>query len=307
MTPAFSSSRRRWKKSCCTPPWSTTSSAWSRTWTETLSRFSRTDKPQTITSFRHEDIPVAMGIVIDNSGSMREKRDKVNKAALNLVRSSNPQDEVFVVNFNDEYYLDQDFTANINKLRQRWRRSKRAEAPRSTTRWSPRPIISREMPSCRRKSCSWSPTARTMPAERLWSRPSGACQRKMGQPYTPSASWVKRSSGVPTALLKPWPSVPAALRSSRRPSTKWMTSAAAWPTTSVTSTPSDTSPPLPRVRAAIRTIKVDARAHGYNKLTVRTASGYYAGQERAGAGVIITCTFRLRHSSEHHCHHFMRD
>ncbi len=48
-----------------------------------------------------------MGIVIDNSGSMREKRDKVNKAALNLVRSSNPQDEVFVVNFNDEYYLDQ--------------------------------------------------------------------------------------------------------------------------------------------------------------------------------------------------------
>jgi len=76
------------------------------------------DQLQTITSFRHEDIPVAMGIVIDNSGSMREKRDKVNKAALNLVRSSNPQDQVFVVNFNDEYYLDQDFTSNINKLRE---------------------------------------------------------------------------------------------------------------------------------------------------------------------------------------------
>jgi len=73
---------------------------------------------QTITSFRHEDVPVAMGIVIDNSGSMREKRDKVNKAALNLVRSSNPQDQVFVVNFNDEYYLDQAFTSNINKLRE---------------------------------------------------------------------------------------------------------------------------------------------------------------------------------------------
>src|SRR5712692_10765967 len=42
--------------------------------------------PQTITSFRHEDIPVAMGIVVDNSGSMREKRQKVNAAALNLVR-----------------------------------------------------------------------------------------------------------------------------------------------------------------------------------------------------------------------------
>jgi VWFA-related protein len=76
------------------------------------------NQPQTVTSFRHEDIPVAMGIVIDNSGSMREKRDKVNRAALNLVRSSNQQDQVFVVNFNDEYYLDQEFTSNINKLRE---------------------------------------------------------------------------------------------------------------------------------------------------------------------------------------------
>jgi Ca-activated chloride channel homolog len=74
--------------------------------------------PQTITSFRHEDIPVAMGIVVDNSGSMREKRQKVNAAALNLVRASNPSDEVFIVNFNDEYYLDQDFTSNIKKLKE---------------------------------------------------------------------------------------------------------------------------------------------------------------------------------------------
>jgi Ca-activated chloride channel homolog len=73
--------------------------------------------PQTITSFRHEDIPVAMGIVVDNSGSMREKRQKVNAAALNLVRASNPNDEVCIVNFNDEYYLDQDFTSSINKLK----------------------------------------------------------------------------------------------------------------------------------------------------------------------------------------------
>ena len=75
-------------------------------------------KPQKIISFRHEDIPVAMGIVIDNSGSMREKRNKVNQAALNLVRSSNPRDEVFVVNFNDEYYLDQDFTNDLLKLKE---------------------------------------------------------------------------------------------------------------------------------------------------------------------------------------------
>ena len=75
-------------------------------------------KPQNIISFHHIDIPVAMGIVIDNSGSMREKRNKVNQAALNLVRSSNPQDEVFVVNFNDEQYLDQDFTNDLRKLKE---------------------------------------------------------------------------------------------------------------------------------------------------------------------------------------------
>lgn len=75
-------------------------------------------KPQNIISFHHIDIPVDMGIVIDNSGSMREKRAKVNQAALNLVRSSNPKDEVFVVNFNDEQYLDQDFTNNLLKLKE---------------------------------------------------------------------------------------------------------------------------------------------------------------------------------------------
>jgi Ca-activated chloride channel homolog len=75
-------------------------------------------KQQNIISFHHEDIPVAMGVVIDNSGSMREKRAKVNQAALNLVRSSNPRDEVFVVNFNDEYYLDQDFTNDLLKMKE---------------------------------------------------------------------------------------------------------------------------------------------------------------------------------------------
>ena len=75
-------------------------------------------KPQNIISFHQEDIPVSIGILIDNSGSMREKRSKVNQAALNLVRASNPKDEVFVVNFNDEYYLDQDFTNNLLKLKE---------------------------------------------------------------------------------------------------------------------------------------------------------------------------------------------
>jgi Ca-activated chloride channel homolog len=72
--------------------------------------------PETITSFHREDVPVAIGIVIDNSGSMRDKRDKVKEAVLNLIRASNPQDEVFIVNFSKTPYLDQDFTSNLNLL-----------------------------------------------------------------------------------------------------------------------------------------------------------------------------------------------
>jgi len=73
-------------------------------------------KAEPITSFRREDVPVAMGIVIDNSGSMRDKREKVNQAVLNLILASNPQDEIFVVNFSQNSYLDQDFTSDLNQL-----------------------------------------------------------------------------------------------------------------------------------------------------------------------------------------------
>ena len=72
--------------------------------------------PQDLKLFRREDVPVSMGLIIDNSGSMRDKRQKVNAAALALVKASNPQDEVFVVNFNDEAYLDQPFTSDVKKL-----------------------------------------------------------------------------------------------------------------------------------------------------------------------------------------------
>lgn len=76
------------------------------------------NQPQKITSFRREDIPVSIGIVVDNSGSMRTKRAAVTKAVLNLMQASNPQDEVFVVNFNDDPYLDQDFTNKLEPLRE---------------------------------------------------------------------------------------------------------------------------------------------------------------------------------------------
>jgi VWFA-related protein len=71
---------------------------------------------QTLRLFRREDVPVSMGIIIDNSGSMRDKRTKVAAAALALVKESNPQDEVFIFNFNDDVYLDQSFTNDIKKL-----------------------------------------------------------------------------------------------------------------------------------------------------------------------------------------------
>jgi Ca-activated chloride channel homolog len=73
---------------------------------------------QKIAVFSNTDVPVTMGLVIDNSGSMREKRAQVNAAALTFVKTSNPQDEAFVVNFNDEYYLDteHDFTSDEQEL-----------------------------------------------------------------------------------------------------------------------------------------------------------------------------------------------
>lgn len=73
---------------------------------------------QPLKTFKREDVPVSLGIIVDNSGSMRDKRQKVEAAALALVKESNPEDEVFIVNFNDEAFLDQDFTSNIKDMQQ---------------------------------------------------------------------------------------------------------------------------------------------------------------------------------------------
>src|SRR5208337_2094437 len=75
---------------------------------------------QKLSLYKREDIPVSMGLVIDNSGSMRDKRPQVNEAALTLVQNSNPQDDSFVVNFNDDFYLDldKDFTSSIPELKE---------------------------------------------------------------------------------------------------------------------------------------------------------------------------------------------
>jgi VWFA-related protein len=72
---------------------------------------------QTLISFLHNDLPVSIALVVDNSGSMATKRPSVNKSALDLIQASNPQDEAFVVNFSDEAFIDQEFTSDVNKLR----------------------------------------------------------------------------------------------------------------------------------------------------------------------------------------------
>jgi Ca-activated chloride channel family protein len=71
---------------------------------------------QEISLFKHEDVPLSLGLVIDNSGSMHNKRTRVNSAALTFVGESNPEDETFIVNFNNEAYLEQDFTSSIGDL-----------------------------------------------------------------------------------------------------------------------------------------------------------------------------------------------
>jgi VWFA-related protein len=72
---------------------------------------------QEIKSFRREDVPVSLGLIIDSSASMTDKRDRVAAAALALVQSSNPEDEVFIVNFADTPSLDVDFTNDAKELK----------------------------------------------------------------------------------------------------------------------------------------------------------------------------------------------
>jgi VWFA-related protein len=72
--------------------------------------------PQVINSVQHQDIPISLGILVDNSGSIRDKRSVVNTAAYHLLRASNPSDEAFVVNFSDRAFLDQGFTTDLIAL-----------------------------------------------------------------------------------------------------------------------------------------------------------------------------------------------
>ncbi len=76
------------------------------------------DAEQKLAVLREEDAPVSMGLLIDNSASMEDKRPSVNAAALTFVKTSNPEDEVFVAHFNQNYSFDlnKDFTSDVGEL-----------------------------------------------------------------------------------------------------------------------------------------------------------------------------------------------
>jgi len=74
------------------------------------------NRKQEIKVFRQEDVPISLGLVIDTSASMLNKRERVSSAALAMVKASNPDDEVFVISFSDEAFVTQDFTSNVKQL-----------------------------------------------------------------------------------------------------------------------------------------------------------------------------------------------
>ena len=238
--------------------------------------------PQVITSFRHEDIPVAMGIVVDNSGSMREKRQKVNAAALNLVRSSNPNDEVFVVNFNDEYYLDQDFTSNINKLRVGL---EKIEARGGTALYDA--VVA---------SADHLKKDAKLEKKVIFVVTDGE-DNESGETLEQAVRRLQ-SEGGPTVYaigVLEKEEHPKHAKRALQIITDRTGGLAFFPETldevdAISRTVAHDirtqytigyKPTTPKTQGGYRQVKVDARAHGYGKLSVRTKSGYYAGTEPA--------------------------
>jgi Ca-activated chloride channel homolog len=85
--------------------------------------------PQDISVFRQEDVPVSLGLIIDTSGSMEKKRERVILSSLAMIRASNPEDEVFAIYFNEIPELVQEFTSDLGMME----RSLRSIRPRGGT------------------------------------------------------------------------------------------------------------------------------------------------------------------------------
>ncbi len=242
-------------------------------------------RPQTITSFRHEDIPVAMCIVVDNSGSMREKREKVNAAALNLVRASNPNDEVCVVNFNDEYYLDQDFTSNINKLKEGLEKIETRGGTAlydavvaSANHLKQDAKLDKKVIFVVTDGDDNESTETLEQAVRRLQTENGPTVYAIGilegEDHARHAKralqiMCERTGGI-AFLPKTLDEVDAISRSVAHDIRSQYTIGY--------------KPTTPRTQGGYREVKVDAHSSKHDKLTVRTRSGYYAGQEPASAG-----------------------
>jgi len=242
------------------------------------------NQPQAITSFRHEDIPVAMAIVIDNSGSMREKRDKVNKAAINLVKSSNPEDQVFVVNFNDEYYLDQDFTSNVNKLRDALEKVESrggtalydavvasADHLKKNTKLEKKVLF---VVTDGEDNASREALEQAIQRLQAENGPKVYAIGLLGEEKQRRArralqEMALRTGGV-AFLPRTLDEVDEISRTVAHDIRNQYTIGY--------------RPTTPKSAGGYRTIHVDAKARGYGKLTVRTRSGYYAGQEKGAGG-----------------------
>ena len=240
-------------------------------------------QPQKITYFRNEDIPVALGIVIDNSGSMRDKRPAVNAAALNLVRTSNPQDQVFIVNFSEEYFLDQDYTGSVPKLQDALQR---VESRGGTALYD----------------------AVVASSDHL--KKSAALEKKVLLVVTDGEDNASRES-LEQALRRleeqngPTIYTIGLLGEEHNKRARRALRAMAEDTGGVAFFPKDLSevnaitteiahdirnqytiqykPTVPQSHGGYRTVKVEAQAPGYKKLQVRTRSGYYAGQQQASS------------------------
>ncbi len=74
-------------------------------------------KPQTIQNFSSEDVPVSLGLIMDISGSMEDKMDRVRDAVNQFCMASNPQDEFFLITFSNEPLLAADFTTNPEDIK----------------------------------------------------------------------------------------------------------------------------------------------------------------------------------------------
>jgi len=73
-------------------------------------------RPQPITVFKHEDVPVSLGLVIDNSRSIEPRKTRLDAAVLSFIRQSNPEDESFVIHFDFDARMDRDFTTRLSDL-----------------------------------------------------------------------------------------------------------------------------------------------------------------------------------------------